>query len=206
MATETRTKTVSQVLASLSLTGSPSPLRSSGSLEKLDKIDSTPTIGTEFGRDVQLSQLLKAENSDALIRDLAILSELNLTFHWRHALALILEYKVSERGVAFFRGQDITIEEQKQLGTRLGELSGKPESSKLHVHPLTETNAELGDEISVISSERRAGYTRPDFSRLARCADTMHGFERRTNIFIFTLAVDGTRILLLSLCRLIMLS
>jgi len=96
---------------------------------------------------VQLSQLLKAENSDALIRDLAIL--------------------ISERGVAFFRNQDITIEEQKQLGTRLGELSGKPESSKLHIHPLTETKAELGDEISVISSERRAGYTRPDFSRLA---------------------------------------
>jgi hypothetical protein len=75
---------------------------------------------------------------------------------------------VSERGVAFFRDQDLTIEEQKQLGIRLGELTGKPESSKLHVHPLTETNAELGDEISVISSERQASATRPDFSRLAR--------------------------------------
>ncbi|CAE6538863.1 unnamed protein product [Rhizoctonia solani] len=148
MATETQTrKTVSQALASLSLTGSPTPIRSTGSLEKLDKIDSTPTIGTEFGRSVQLSQLLKAENSDTLIRDLAVL--------------------ISERGVAFFRDQDITIEEQKQLGTRLGELSGKPKSSKLHVHPLTETNAELGDEISIISSDRRASGTRPDFSHLA---------------------------------------
>ncbi|KDN46365.1 hypothetical protein RSAG8_04309, partial [Rhizoctonia solani AG-8 WAC10335] len=148
MTTEIQTrKTVSQVLASLSLTGSPVPIRSTGSLEKLDKIDSTPTIGTEFGRSVQLSQLLKAENSDTLIRDLAVL--------------------ISERGVAFFRDQDITIEEQKQLGIRLGELSGKPESSKLHVHPLTETKAELGDEISVISSERRASDTRPDFSRFA---------------------------------------
>ncbi|KAG8717840.1 hypothetical protein FRC08_006524 [Ceratobasidium sp. 394] len=147
MATQTQTKTVSQVLASLSLTGSPVPIRSTGSLEKLTKVDLTPTIGTEFGRDVQLSQLLKAENSDTLIRDLAVL--------------------ISERGVAFFRNQDLTIEEQKQLGTRLGELSGKPASSKLHVHPLTETTAELGDQISVISSERRAEYTRPDFSRLA---------------------------------------
>ncbi|CAE6487483.1 unnamed protein product [Rhizoctonia solani] len=148
MATQTQTKkTVSQALASISLTGSPVPIRSAGSLEKLEKIDLTPTIGTEFGRDVQLSQLLKAENSDTLIRDLAVL--------------------ISERGVAFFRNQDITIDEQKQLGTRLGELSGKPESSKLHVHPLTETNAELGDEISIISSERRASATLPDFSRLA---------------------------------------
>ncbi|KAG9125308.1 hypothetical protein FRC07_008166 [Ceratobasidium sp. 392] len=147
MATETLTKTVSQVLASLTLTGSPTPIRSSGSLDKLDKLDVTPTIGTEFGRDVQLSQLLKAENSDALIRDLAVL--------------------ISERGVAFFRNQDLTIDEQKELGTRLGELSGKPASSRLHIHPLTETTAELGDQISVISSERRAGYTRPDFTRLA---------------------------------------
>ncbi|KAG9119031.1 hypothetical protein FRC07_006167, partial [Ceratobasidium sp. 392] len=147
MVTETQSKTVSQVLASLALTGSPSPIRSSGSLEKLDKLDLTPTIGTEFGRDVQLAQLLKAENSDALIRDLAVL--------------------VSERGVAFFRNQEITIDEQRQLGTRLGELSGKPESSKLHAHPLTETTAELGDEIYVISSERRSETARPDFSTLS---------------------------------------
>jgi hypothetical protein len=76
MTTETQTKkTVSQVLASLSLTGSPIPIRSTGSLEKVDKIDVTPTIGTEFGRSVQLSQLLKAENSDTLIRDLGVLSK-----------------------------------------------------------------------------------------------------------------------------------
>ncbi|KAG8688644.1 hypothetical protein FRC09_012805 [Ceratobasidium sp. 395] len=147
MATETINKTVSQVLASLSLTGSPVPIRSSGSLETLKKLNLTPAIGTEFGPDVQLSELLKAPDSDARVRDLAV--------------------HISERGVVFFRNQDLTIDEQKQLGTRLGELSGKPASSKLHVHPLTEATAELGDEISVISSERRAGYTRPDFTRLA---------------------------------------
>lgn len=68
----------------------------------------------------------------------------------------------------FFRDQEITLEEQKQLGTRLGELSGKPESSKLHVHPLTEVGAELGDEISVITSDRRANASLPDHSNLAR--------------------------------------
>lgn len=74
MATKTQTKAVSQVLASLSLTGSPAPIRSTGSLDKFDKVDSTPVIGTEFARTTQLAQLLKAENSDTFIRDLAVLS------------------------------------------------------------------------------------------------------------------------------------
>lgn len=43
---------------------------------------------------------------------------------------------VSERGVVFFRNQNINLEQQKVLVQKLGELSGKPESSKLHVHPL----------------------------------------------------------------------
>ena len=31
----------------------------------------------------------------------------------------------------------------------------KPESSGLHVHPLTEAGSELGDQVSVISSEKQ---------------------------------------------------
>jgi hypothetical protein len=38
---------------------------------------------------------------------------------------------VSQRGVVFFRNQDIGIEDQKILGQKLGELTGKPESSKV---------------------------------------------------------------------------
>lgn len=34
-------------------------------------------------------------------------------------------------------------------------LSTQPESSSLHVHPLTEEGSELGDQISVISSEKQ---------------------------------------------------
>ena len=40
---------------------------------------------------------------------------------------------------------------------RLGELSGKPETSKLHIHPVSNSGRTLGgkdDEISVISSEQ----------------------------------------------------
>ena len=38
---------------------------------------------------------------------------------------------VSQRGVVFFRNQDLDIEAQKALGQRLGELTGKPDTSKV---------------------------------------------------------------------------
>lgn len=40
---------------------------------------------------------------------------------------------------------------------RLGELSGKPATSKLHIHPVSNSGRDLGgkdDEISIISSEQ----------------------------------------------------
>jgi alpha-ketoglutarate-dependent taurine dioxygenase len=38
---------------------------------------------------------------------------------------------VSQRGVLFFRNQSIDSDQQKVLGQKLGELTGKPESSKV---------------------------------------------------------------------------
>ena len=114
------------------------PLVSKGSLDTLGKFDVTPVIGTEFPKDIKIVDLLNAPNSDDLIRDLAIL--------------------ISQRGVVFFRDQDITIEQQKQLGDRLGRLSGKPESSGLHIHPTTWEGSELGDEISVIDADKARSY------------------------------------------------
>jgi hypothetical protein len=67
------TEVVEEKLASLKLTGAPAPLKLGGSLDKLEKADLTPLIGTEFARGIQLSELLKAPNVDELIRDLAIL-------------------------------------------------------------------------------------------------------------------------------------
>lgn len=65
---------------------------------------------------------------------------------------------VSQRGVVFFRKQDgLNNELQKELAQRLGELAGKPETSKLHIHPVSNSGRRLGgkdDEISVISSEQ----------------------------------------------------
>ena len=67
-----------------------------------------------------------------------------------------------------FEKLGIPLEEQKLLGTKLGELTGKPASSKLHIHPITEESSELGDEISVISSERNSKYSdRADRSQLS---------------------------------------
>ncbi|KAL5533697.1 hypothetical protein ACEPAG_157 [Sanghuangporus baumii] len=130
------TEQVEKKIASLKLTGTPFPLKLGDSLDGFKRTDLTPLIGTEFERGIQLTDWLKAPNADQLIKDLAIF--------------------VSQRGVVFFREQNITIDEQKLLGTKLGELTEKPQSSGLHVHPTTSETSELGDEISVISSEREA--------------------------------------------------
>ena len=104
-----------------------------GSLSNFENYDATRHIGTVFpDKSVQLSELLTAPNSDQLIKDLAVL--------------------VSHRGVVFFKDQNIAIEQQKELATRLGELTGKPATSKLHRHPLTPDDAELGKNVTVISS------------------------------------------------------
>jgi hypothetical protein len=55
--------------------------------------------------------------------------------------------------VVIFRNQDLDIEAQKILGTKLGELSGKPETSKLHTHPIINTS-EFGEKISVIDTSQ----------------------------------------------------
>lgn len=66
---------------------------------------------------------------------------------------------VSQRGVVFFRAQDnLTNELQKQLVQRLGEVSGKPSTSTLHIHPVLNNTSEFGvgdAEISHISSVAR---------------------------------------------------
>jgi hypothetical protein len=70
------TEQVEQKLATLRLTGAPAPLTLGTSLNKFGKSDLTPLIGTEFERGVQIRDLLKAENADELVKDLAVLSRL----------------------------------------------------------------------------------------------------------------------------------
>ena len=129
------------------------PLQSSGSLDDFAKTDLTSVIGTEFPEGVQLTQFLEAPNSDDLLRDLALLG-----ISARKSVLIT----VSQRGVVFFRSQEITTKQQEQIGIKLGELSGKPSTSKLHIHPLTEEFSEFGDYVSVISAE---------FNRITHDAD-----------------------------------
>ncbi|CZT13652.1 hypothetical protein WAI453_003037 [Rhynchosporium graminicola] len=114
------------------LTGHKEPLKYSGSLDDFRSFDTTPNIGREFP-DANLASWLRAPDSDRLLRDLAI--------------------TVSRRGVVFFRSQnDMTIELQKELGQRMGLLSGKPATSGLHVFPLRQPGKELEDpEVTVIT-------------------------------------------------------
>lgn len=110
------------------------PITYSGSLDGAieHQADVTPVIGREI-TGLQIRQLNKS--SDAHIRDLAAL--------------------ISQRGVVFLKNQDVTPEEMKQFMLRLTDIAGCPSSSSLHVHPLTEEGSELGDQISVISSEKQ---------------------------------------------------
>lgn len=79
---------------------------------------------------------------------------------------------MSQRGVVFFRNQDIDIDSQKVLGQKLGELTGKPETSKLHRHALSNSkrgiavdeNGKLDDEVSVISSEQNRKFYKDRFT------------------------------------------
>jgi hypothetical protein len=83
------------------------PLKYSGALDGYKSFDVTNVIGREYPE----ANLLDILKDDEKIRDLAI--------------------TVSQRGVVFFRNQDISVEEQKTLGQKLGELTGKPASSKV---------------------------------------------------------------------------
>ncbi|KAK0621700.1 hypothetical protein B0T17DRAFT_560048 [Bombardia bombarda] len=113
------------------------PLKLSGALDSYESFEVTPVIGREFPS-AKLVEWLDAPNSDELLRDLAI--------------------TISQRGVVFFRAQDgLTNHLQKKLILRLGELTGRPATSSLHIHPVLNSERELGGndpEISTISSEQ----------------------------------------------------
>ena len=73
--TAPETEEVEKKIAKLNLVGSPVPLKLGTSLEKYEKLDLTPTTGTEFARGTKLTDFLEASNSDEIIKDLGILSK-----------------------------------------------------------------------------------------------------------------------------------
>ncbi|KEF51980.1 uncharacterized protein A1O9_11970 [Exophiala aquamarina CBS 119918] len=116
----------------------PQPLKQSGTLDKFESEDVTPVIGREFPSANFVDDFLNAADSDNLLRDLAI--------------------TISERGVVFFRAQDnLSNDLQKHFIQRLGEVTGKPLTSTLHIHHVLNGPGEFGDDsqISNISSVHR---------------------------------------------------
>lgn len=94
----------------------PEPLKYSGSLDNYPFFEITPIIGREYPT-VKVTDILRSDNAEQQIRDLAII--------------------ISERGVVFFRDQDdLNIPDQKQFTDLLGKYSGRPEENGLHVHPI----------------------------------------------------------------------
>ncbi|CAN9099230.1 unnamed protein product [Alternaria alternata] len=115
----------------------PAPQTKTGALDAGFKFEeTTPVIGREYPDVNIVEDILNASNADDLIRDLAI--------------------TISERGVVFFRAQDnLTNDLQKSLVHRLGQLTGKPVDSTLHIHPILNNTSEFGvddAQISTISS------------------------------------------------------
>ena len=110
------------------------PLTYSGTLDHYSQRDLTPVIGREY-EGLQVTDLLNASDRDQRIKDLAV--------------------TISQRGVVFLRNQDVTPQQMRELCEIITAVAGCPETSGLHVHPLTEESSELGDQISVISSEKQ---------------------------------------------------
>jgi alpha-ketoglutarate-dependent taurine dioxygenase len=112
----------------------PTPADSSSALSAFapQRTALTPVLGTAFPASVQLSALLAAPDSDALVSELAEL--------------------ISARGVVFFAAQDLSLADQHALMVRLGANGRRPPTSALHKHPVSETASELAKTTSVISS------------------------------------------------------
>lgn len=94
------------------------PLQLAGALDGYARREITPVIGTEF-KDANLVDMLHAPNADMLLRDLAVL--------------------VSQRGFCVFRGQsNLSIADEKMLAHRLGQLTTRPYTSGLYIHPVNQ--------------------------------------------------------------------
>ncbi|KAJ5095775.1 alpha-ketoglutarate-dependent sulfonate dioxygenase [Penicillium alfredii] len=136
------------------------PLKLSGALGQIKSKMVTPILGTEFP-DAHVAEWLRAPNSDDLIRDLAITGMArpeDAADLSPYGMILTCKWIASRRGVVFFRGQiDLTDELQKELIQRMGELSGKPADSHLHIHPLVEGNADVDHKVNIITSDKAQG-------------------------------------------------
>lgn len=141
------------------------PLRYKGSFDSYNHFEISPYIGTEFPKgSISLRDLLKAPNSDELLKDLAVL--------------------IAERGVILFRDQDLTPDEHSLLVKKLSTLplGQKPEDALLHIHPMTHSNPEYGDHFVKIYSKLNEVYKGDKRGITQRTTGLFHSdlnYERR---------------------------
>ncbi|KAJ3025116.1 UNVERIFIED_CONTAM: hypothetical protein HDU68_007456 [Siphonaria sp. JEL0065] len=139
------TQQLTQATAALSLKNQQAgplkvqPLKRNFSLDAFKNFKVQPHIGTEFEKGtIQIRSILNAPNADELITDFAVLT--------------------SERNVVFLRDQNVTFAEQLEFIDRLGRAGGKPATSGLHTHPITNLQDELGEKHGDINSEKTRKY------------------------------------------------
>ncbi|KAK9774147.1 putative TauD/TfdA-like domain-containing protein [Seiridium cardinale] len=102
------------------------PFPDTGSLKAYKSIPVTPILGTEF-KDVDVTEWLRAPNSDDILRDLSLLRLAN------HGICC----SVAQRGVVFFRNQhNVDDELQKEFCRRVNEVSGAPKENGFYRHSL----------------------------------------------------------------------
>ncbi|TAQ90510.1 hypothetical protein B7494_g1210 [Chlorociboria aeruginascens] len=95
------------------------PMKLSGALSEYTQKEIAPILGSKF-EDINLREILHSPRCDEIIRDLAI--------------------TISQRGVCVFPNQkDLTISDEKLLARKLGELTYRPYTSDLAIHPLNQT-------------------------------------------------------------------
>lgn len=95
------------------------PLDLTGALDSYTTSENTPAIGSTF-HDFNVHDVLASPECDAKIRDLAVV--------------------IARRGVCVFPKQsNLTVDDEKLLCRKLGQLTHRPHTSDLHIHPINQT-------------------------------------------------------------------
>ncbi|KAK7743293.1 hypothetical protein SLS53_004378 [Cytospora paraplurivora] len=117
------------------------PFPDTGSLKGFKAVPLTPIIGTEY-KDVDITEWLRAPNSDDLLRDLSLV--------------------IAQRGVVFFRNQhkvDDTL--QKEFCRRISELSGAPKENGFYRHSLLAMHGDDPEMGKVDPDRLKSMYLKP---------------------------------------------
>lgn len=140
-----------------------------GALDQATHRRVNPVLGERFDNfDLKAVFEQSEAERDAILRDIAILSALFLA-PFCCSFAPLTIRTVARRGVVVFKRQDNFPPEQLgELVHRLGQLTGKPSTSHLHIHPLNpgeyneDGSRKGGEKITTEKDSRGAQISAPD--------------------------------------------